>query len=67
MSFSSSSGFFLKVVNISSNAAVLALALTADTFAAGVVETLSLIFPSARVCWSCVSMSDRASTAESNS
>ncbi|KAF3573565.1 hypothetical protein F2Q69_00059217 [Brassica cretica] len=46
--------------------AVLALALTADTFAAEVVPTLSLslISPSTRVCWSSVSMSDGASKAE---
>ncbi|KAF2536488.1 hypothetical protein F2Q68_00021580 [Brassica cretica] len=66
MSFSCSSDFFLKVVNISSNAAVLALALTADTFAAGVVPTLSLLMsPITRVYWSSVAMSDRVSSAES--
>ncbi|KAF3574854.1 hypothetical protein F2Q69_00059647 [Brassica cretica] len=52
-------------VNISSKAAVLALALTADTFSAGVVPMLSLISPSTRVCWLSVAMSDRASAAES--
>ncbi|KAF2589459.1 hypothetical protein F2Q70_00039291 [Brassica cretica] len=66
MSFSCFSDFFLKVVNISSNAAVLALALTADTFAAGVVPTLSLLMsPITRVYWSSVAMSDRVSSAES--
>ncbi|KAF2616603.1 hypothetical protein F2Q68_00039995 [Brassica cretica] len=65
MSFSCSLDFILKAVNISSKAAVLALALTADTFSAGVVPMLSLISPSTRVCWLSVAMSDRASAAES--
>ena len=58
MSFSCSLDFILKAV-------VLALALTADTFSAGVVPMLSLISPSTRVCWLSVAMSDRASAAES--
>ncbi|KAF3557387.1 hypothetical protein F2Q69_00012785 [Brassica cretica] len=52
-----SSDFFLKAVNISSNAAVLALALTVDTFAARVVPMLSLMSPLTRVCWLSVDIS----------